>query len=276
MRTREVTIEERNEEYQKPIVIAKEFSTTEVKREENRVTPRSPKKAVQPAIAHKTAMFESSPTKLNNDPALMSLAERKALFEKNKGSALVPKAAFAMPIPISNKENKGNINTNQITPKPTRWNIKPNVNKEINEKSNNLQTDKVEHTKNNKEIGESSGIASKIAALINNKNTISQEQISNNIKEQRQKDMEVLINRFNRNKEVSTYKSGIFTNNDKVFLIQVSHDTSNVNKNCNLENNVVNEEIKSPVRVAKDIETKQPCTPDRRSGEKRPRKTYLT
>lgn len=253
LRTREVTIEERNEEYQKPIVVAKEFSTTEVKREENRVTPRSPKKAVQPAIAHKTAMFESSPTKLNNDPALMSLAERKALFEKNKGSALVPKAAFAMPIPISNKENKGNINTNQITPKPTRWNIKPNVNKEINEKSNNLQTDKVEHTKNNKEIGESSGIASKIAALINNKNTISQEQISNNIKEQRQKDMEVLINRFNRNKEVS-------------------HDTSNVNKNCNLENNVVNEEIKSPVRVAKDIETKQPCTPDRRSGEKRPQK----
>lgn len=196
--------EETVKEPPKSVIVTKKFSPLEVKKEENKVTPRSPKKNIQTAIASKTAMFESSPSKLNNDPALMSLAERKALFEKNKGAALIPKAAFAMPIPISNKENKANADP-VSTPKTTKWNVKQTPKKdETNEKLTNLHANnQILRNKEVNQINESSGIASKIAALINNKNTISQEQISNGIKEQRQKDMDVLFNRFNRNKEVS-------------------------------------------------------------------------
>lgn len=61
--------------------------------------PTSPVKNVHSRlnnIAEIAAVFENSPTKSTKDPALMSVSERKALFEKNKGDALVPKAAFGM------------------------------------------------------------------------------------------------------------------------------------------------------------------------------------
>jgi hypothetical protein len=51
-------------------------------------------------VLHKAALFESSPTKKNlKDPAELSVSERLALFERNKGQALIPKAAFSMPVP---------------------------------------------------------------------------------------------------------------------------------------------------------------------------------
>ncbi|KRT82400.1 Pleckstrin homology domain containing protein [Oryctes borbonicus] len=244
----EKTEEKANEKIQKPACITKKFSPVEVKKEENKITPRSPKKNVQSSIASKTAMFESSPSKLNSDPAMMSLAERKALFERNKGVALIPKAAFAMPIPISNKENKANVTQTPVTPsKQTKWNTKNILRKESPEKLTNLRVN--QNTKSNKELNEAnenSGIASKIAALINNKNTISEEQINNNIKEQRQKDMDILLNRFNRNKDVA--------------------QVSNSNKDQ------VDQEQKTPAKVPNNAEIKNPTTPERRSGEKRTKK----
>lgn len=47
------------------------------------------------SVLSKAAMFEAGSPKAK-DPAEMSLRERKALFEKNKGSAIVPKAPFGM------------------------------------------------------------------------------------------------------------------------------------------------------------------------------------
>jgi actin-binding protein anillin len=52
------------------------------------------------SVLHKAAFFESSPTKKNGkDPAELSVAERLAMFERNRGQALIPKAAFSMPVP---------------------------------------------------------------------------------------------------------------------------------------------------------------------------------
>lgn len=52
------------------------------------------------SVLHKAALFESSPTKKNSkDPTELSVAERLAIFERNKGQALMPKAAFSMPVP---------------------------------------------------------------------------------------------------------------------------------------------------------------------------------
>ncbi|XP_071447088.1 anillin-like [Hetaerina americana] len=53
------------------------------------------------SVLHKAALFESpSRSPKAKDPAELSVAERKALFEKNKGQALVPKAAFSMSVPL--------------------------------------------------------------------------------------------------------------------------------------------------------------------------------
>lgn len=119
-----------------------------------------------PGIANRAAAFEGSPNRAK-DPALLSVAERKALFEKNKGDVVIPKPAFvAKKLPA---------------PKPP------------------VQTKAVIET--------GSGIASKMAALLENKTTISQAQIESGVKQQRQKEMNALMSRFNKNKDVKDVDS---------------------------------------------------------------------
>ncbi|PNF18545.1 hypothetical protein B7P43_G08488 [Cryptotermes secundus] len=51
-------------------------------------------------VLHKAALFESRPTKKNSkDPTELSVTGKLAMFERNKGQALMPKAAFSMPVP---------------------------------------------------------------------------------------------------------------------------------------------------------------------------------
>lgn len=47
------------------------------------------------SVLSKAALFEAGSPKAK-DPAEMSLRERKAMFEKNKGAAIVPKAPFGL------------------------------------------------------------------------------------------------------------------------------------------------------------------------------------
>lgn len=115
-----------------------------------------------PGIANRAAVFEtntsSSPNK-TKDPALLSVAERKALFERNKGDA--------PPMPRS-------VTKKYPAPKPP-----------IQEATKPTTTN--------------TGIASKMVALLENKTTIGQAQIENGVRQQRQKEMEQLLNRFNKN-----------------------------------------------------------------------------
>lgn len=186
-------------------------------------------------------MFEQkaheSPVKPGKDPALLTLAERKALFEKNKGEALVPKAAFGMSAPVKvdttmkaceskfigaskNKQNvvqkllpenasevakKSGVNHAPIkskypAPPPPLSELKivpPPLPKTSSKSKVNLPTVAVVH--------QAGGIASKMAALLENRNksTISEEQIATKVKEERQKELDMLLNRFNKNKGVS-------------------------------------------------------------------------
>lgn len=59
----------------------------------------------QGSVLQKAALFESNSTapakKLQKDPAELPLSQRKALFEKNPGTAVLPKAPFALPVPVS-------------------------------------------------------------------------------------------------------------------------------------------------------------------------------
>lgn len=74
-------------------------------------------------VSQKAAMFEGAPFnkgitgKNQKDPAEMSLKERMALFEKNKGTALIPKAAFG--ISASVKQIMGEQKDNVVVPTPT-------------------------------------------------------------------------------------------------------------------------------------------------------------
>ncbi|KAJ3648680.1 hypothetical protein Zmor_020464 [Zophobas morio] len=129
-------------------------------------------------IADKAARFESPQNTPTKDPALMSVSERKALFEKNKGTPLIPKAAFAMPTPQA----------------------KPDSAKEKNVKKSVSQTPVNQESVSLK----AGGIANKVAALFENKSTISQQQIEKNVQAQRKQEMDMLLNRFHKPVEVIT------------------------------------------------------------------------
>lgn len=58
-----------------------------------RLAPKLNGNVDRTSVLSKAAMFEAGSPKAK-DPAEMSLRERKALFEKNKGVAIVPKAPF--------------------------------------------------------------------------------------------------------------------------------------------------------------------------------------
>lgn len=215
--------------------------------------PKSPSKINirSPQIANKAAIFESSPNKMK-DPALLSVSERKALFEKNRGNALVPKAPIGLSAPVKvestmkasstkiitdenvkpssilNKQgvklNKGNDKTNKTVPVPP----KPAEVVRMEEKTPlkggkyaapRPPTGDDRNSPTIAAIHQEGGIASKMAALLKNKNksTISQEQIESSIREQRQKEMDMLLNRFQKSKEVNFTINHLFVNSFILF-----------------------------------------------------------
>ncbi|KAF2896612.1 hypothetical protein ILUMI_09555 [Ignelater luminosus] len=200
---------------------------------------RSPVKGnVKGSILAKAAVFDvaSSPNKnvINKDPALLSVSERKALFEKNTGIAPIPKAPISMPTPLQLEKSKSKINVNatpsaeedetpisKVTPHKTETItstiaqlVKQQECKDVNSTnttSKNLvkntarkpliKPDAVDSSTYKLTSSQIGGIASKVAALFQNKTTISQQQIENNIREQRQKEMDIVLNRFHKNKK---------------------------------------------------------------------------
>lgn len=87
----------------------------------------SPHSSNQGFVLQKAALFEVGSTspnkKVQKDPAELPLSQRKALFEKNPGTAVLPKAPFALPVPVSmlqdNKKpillSSAKINSNSST-----------------------------------------------------------------------------------------------------------------------------------------------------------------
>lgn len=65
------------------------------------------KQLVQTACAAIAPLLKSPPGK--RDPAELSLKERLALFEKNKGSAIMPKAALGMSVPVKHNQSNGDL-----------------------------------------------------------------------------------------------------------------------------------------------------------------------
>ncbi|KAF5297571.1 hypothetical protein FQR65_LT10002 [Abscondita terminalis] len=157
------------------------------------------------AIANKAALFEnnSSPNKNAKDPALLSLSERKALFEKNKGDVLLPKAPISLAAPVVVDKTKIVKPTSKPgSPVKSDDHVKKSPARYIAPRGPIRKVDSTDSSAFRIQSGEPGGIASKVAALFQNKATISQQQIQNEIKEQRQKEMDLLLHRFQRNKNV--------------------------------------------------------------------------
>lgn len=148
------------------------------------------------SVLSKAAMFEAGSPKAK-DPAEMSLRERKALFEKNKGAAIVPKAPFGMApsTKILHGDSKADARTVKTPASasskttPTKSNHSSSSNSRTNSKDN-LDDDNVSQSS----IG--GGIRGKLAALFSKEQTISETTIANKFKLEREKEMEMLQNRF--------------------------------------------------------------------------------
>ncbi|XP_053618181.1 anillin isoform X2 [Plodia interpunctella] len=146
------------------------------------------------SVLSRAAMFEAGSPRAK-DPAEMSLRERKALFEKNKGAAIVPKAPFGMAPSVKtlhgDKEPPKPI-------KPVQTSTKSTPTKSSNTSSNSSRTNSKE-TVAEDNISQSSvggGIKDKLAALFNKEQTISESTITNKFKQEREKEMEMLQSRF--------------------------------------------------------------------------------
>lgn len=212
------------------------------------------------AIANRAAMFEKkliqSPSKPEKDPALLSLAARKALFEKNKGEALMPKAAFGMSAPVkvdtttkaceskfigASKNTTAQVYTKKVvSPKSKYPAPPPPMSKAPPTSTTTAPTVAVVH--------QAGGIASKMAALLENKSTISEEQITNKLKEERQKELDMLLNRFNKNKEAAQ--------KDEDEIQEVSDSSED-------------EEVDERTAMIKDSKPAAIVPTSRKSGEKR-------
>ncbi|XP_029712780.2 anillin isoform X2 [Aedes albopictus] len=160
-------------------------------------------------VSGRAAMFESSRPrhsilKNQKDPAEMSLKERLAIFEKNKGQALVPKAAFG--ISPSIRQITGD---NSYAPKPSSSCLPiQGAGFGIVSKDAAIQQKQRVDNYNKPQVAESnatgSAIKNTLAALMSNNSTISESQIAEETRRQRQQEMEMLLNRFSKPTDMSS------------------------------------------------------------------------
>lgn len=147
-------------------------------------------------VSGRAAIFEhgerpSASQRQQKDPAEMSLKERMALFERNKGTALIPKAALGMA-----------PSARQISSQPEKRHepVKPVIATPIIDRTEPAAS-KISNY-NKPVVADSSasgnGIRQTVAALLANPATISESQISQEVRKAREQDMNVLLNRFNR------------------------------------------------------------------------------
>ncbi|KAJ0171430.1 hypothetical protein K1T71_012980 [Dendrolimus kikuchii] len=148
------------------------------------------------SVLSKAAMFEAgSPRAKEKDPAEMSLRERKALFEKNKGSAIIPKAPFGLAPSVKT------LHGDKAETKPVKSlgkTTKTTPTKSNNSSTNTSRSNSKDHIADDN-ISQTSiggGIKGKLAALFSKEQTISESTIANKFKQEREKEMEMLQNRF--------------------------------------------------------------------------------
>lgn len=158
------------------------------KKEQQNATSGPSRVAALKNTEQKNVRFSGS-FRNQKDPADLSLKERMAIFEKNKGTAPVPKTPFgiadANPIrsnmpELSKKFNFGYNNQEKQIPSPPKQPIKESIPESA---AKNIKT-----------------TVNKL--LTGKETTISEKQISDDIRKQREEDMKCILNRFNKQPEI--------------------------------------------------------------------------
>ncbi|OAD53977.1 Actin-binding protein anillin [Eufriesea mexicana] len=151
-------------------------------------SPKSPAQSSPGSVLSKASLFESKNTEAKvKDPTQMTLSERMALFEKNKGEApLLPKAPLTMSIPPKKLQEKDK------TSSPTTHSnsgAKERPKADIPNNAVNVQREKFEQGLNMQEL---------------------ENNILRNTYLERQRELDMLRSRFNRNKEMAQAAAGSY------------------------------------------------------------------
>ncbi|XP_072754258.1 anillin-like [Anoplolepis gracilipes] len=154
----------------------------------------SPKTLVQPSgsVLSKASMFEAKnmDTKAK-DPAQMSVAERMAFFERNKGEApLIPKAPLTMSIPPKKLQENNKLTT----------------------QSGSNASNSVHDVNNRSDASNKSSVLEQRAVFEQGSNKNNVEEMENHILQathiERQRELNMLRSRFNNNKEIARAAAG--------------------------------------------------------------------
>lgn len=138
-------------------------------------SPKSSIKQSPGSVLSKASMFESRTNFVKvKDPAEMSLSERKALFERNKGEALIPKAPLTMSVPAKKLMEKEKLTADSRSKPDT-------CGKAVFSQCNVYEQGVTQELENN---------------------------ILQSIQSERQKELEMLRTRFTKNKDVTTVAKG--------------------------------------------------------------------
>uniref|UniRef100_A0A182K179 PH domain-containing protein n=1 Tax=Anopheles christyi TaxID=43041 RepID=A0A182K179_9DIPT len=175
-------------------------------------------------VSGRAAMFEKSSGRRQSilksgqkDPAEMSLKERMAIFEKNKGAALVPKAAFGISPSIrqitgqkdgdkSTSSGSGPMSCAAIQGSGFGSITQQAVNRAVAPASPQNKP-KVDHGKAAPKVetkATGSAIRNTVEALMSDTSTISQSEISEEIRRMRQQELQMLLNRFTKPADMSS------------------------------------------------------------------------
>ncbi|XP_052902354.1 anillin [Anopheles moucheti] len=173
-------------------------------------------------VSGRAAMFEKSSGRRQSilksgqkDPAEMSLKERMAIFEKNKGAALVPKAAFGISPSIRQitGEKDGGKPSSSGTGPMSCAAIQGSGFGSITQQARPVapaspqSKPKADHGKLAQKIetkATGSAIRNTVEALMSDTSTISQSEISEEIRRMRQQEMDMLLNRFTKPVDMSS------------------------------------------------------------------------
>uniref|UniRef100_A0A1B6IE89 PH domain-containing protein n=1 Tax=Homalodisca liturata TaxID=320908 RepID=A0A1B6IE89_9HEMI len=156
---------------------------------------RSPRKVAGPvtpptgSVLDRAQRYEetTSPTKRGRDPAELPLAERLALFERNAGAAVLPKAPLALPVPVKKLQQPA------ASAKP----------KLLYQKDSSSRLQPSQHS-GQQNSGSTSSLHDRLALFERGADNSSKEHMKGILSE-REKEMEMLKHRWDSNKGVDDF-----------------------------------------------------------------------
>jgi actin-binding protein anillin len=145
-------------------------------------TIMKPQATSKPTTPSKSVSFSNS-VKGQKDPAEMSLKERMAIFEKNKGVAPLPKCRFGLAETTTYNAGEGTSKS---------------VLGDLSDKISNFQVHAAEKKKESGVVQDTGASVKGMASILLGKKemTISEKQISEEIRKQKELDMQTVLNRF--------------------------------------------------------------------------------